>query len=107
MSDEHGAAGGYGGGGADRAPDRLAWSIVVTVLCCMPFGIPAIVYSAKAMSANSAGNFAEAWDASRKAKTWITVAAVTGGVIALAYFGLMMLGVIAGAAGAAGGGVTP
>jgi Interferon-induced transmembrane protein/GYF domain 2 len=53
------------------APDAYLWqSIVVTILCCWPFGIPAIVYASSVSGKVSAGDMAAAKVASDKAKFW-------------------------------------
>ena len=51
-------------------PNYLAQSILVTVLCCMPFGIPAIIFSSKVDGMVARGDIAGALEASKKAKTW-------------------------------------
>jgi hypothetical protein len=90
--------------GRGPAPDRLAFSIVVTVLCCWPFGIPAIVYAAKTMSANGTRDYEEAHVMSKKATTWCWVAF---GVSCAIWIPYLVILVIAGVAGAAGAGSTP
>ena len=55
-------------------PNYLWQSIVVTVLCCWPLGIPAIVYAAKVDNLVTQGRHGEALEASRSAKTWCWVA---------------------------------
>lgn len=51
-------------------PTYLAQSIIVTLLCCLPCGIVAIVYSAQVNGKISAGDIAGAMDCSKKAKMW-------------------------------------
>jgi hypothetical protein len=77
------------------APETYLWqSIVVTVMCCLPFGIPAIVYASSVSGKVSAGDMAGAKVASDKAKFWcwmsfwfglgpIIVLALTGGFAGL------------------------
>jgi len=60
--------------GAD-IPNYLWQSIVVTILCCWPFGIPAIVFAAKVDGLKARGDIAGAMAASKSAKTWCNVAA--------------------------------
>jgi hypothetical protein len=48
-------------------------SIVVTVLCCLPFGIPAIVYAAKVDGLRARGDIAGAMAASKSAKMWCSI----------------------------------
>ena len=56
-----------------RVPNYLAQSILVTLFCCVPFGIVSIVYAAQVNSKLMAGDYAGAVDASIKAKTWCWV----------------------------------
>lgn len=74
----------------------LALSILATLLCCLPFGIPAIIFSAKVDSYWNAGRYQEAQDASRKAKTWMLVSAILGALIVIAYITLIIIGVAMG-----------
>jgi uncharacterized membrane protein YvbJ len=55
---------------AQKIPNYLAQSILVTLLCCLPLGIPAIVFAAQVNGKVQAGDIAGAQDASRKAKMW-------------------------------------
>lgn len=56
----------------------LAMSIVVTILCCVPFGIPAIVNSARCNTFINQGDYASARQAADKAATWRMWAIITG-----------------------------
>lgn len=61
-------------------PDNnLAWAIVVTLLCCWPFGIPAIVYAAKVDALWRDGHYEAAIQAANDAKKWTKVSAYVGG----------------------------
>lgn len=51
-------------------PNHLAFAIVVTVLCCLPLGIPAIVYASQVNTKAQAGDMAGALESSRRAKMW-------------------------------------
>ena len=53
-----------------NVPNYLWQAIVATLLCCLPFGVPAIVYASKVNSLTAVGNLAAAQEASRKAKFW-------------------------------------
>ena len=59
----------------------LVLSIISTVCCCLPFGIVAIVFSAKINSAMAAGNIEEAQHAAKNAKIWIIVAFAVGIIV--------------------------
>jgi len=52
---------------------HLAPAILVTLFCCLPFGIVAIVYAAEAMSRSSAGDCMGAFGASKRAAIWCWV----------------------------------
>lgn len=65
-------------------PNYLWQSIVVTILCCWPFGIPAIVYAAKVDTLKAQGDIAGAMAASASAKMWCLVSVgVIAGVLVL------------------------
>ena len=49
-------------------------SILVTIFCCLPVGIPAIVYAAKANGLAARGNYEAAQRAANCAKIWHWVA---------------------------------
>lgn len=55
-----------------KPKDYLVESILVTLFCCMVFGILGIVYSVQASSAFSSGNITAANEFSAKAKQWVT-----------------------------------
>ena len=70
----------------------LALSILATIFCCLPFGIPAIVFSAKVDNLWNAGQYQAAEDSSRKARTWMLVSVIVGLVWIIAYFALFAAG---------------
>lgn len=70
-------------------PNYLVFAIVVTVLCCLPAGIPAIVYAAQVNGKLQAGDMAGAQAASKNAKMWCWIALGAGVVVGLVY-GLMV-----------------
>ncbi len=49
---------------------HLADAILVTIFCCWPFGIPAIVFAAKTNSYIRQGKIPEAQAASKQAAIW-------------------------------------
>jgi len=51
-------------------PNYLVFAILTTVFCCLPTGIPAIVFAAQVNGKVSAGDIAGAQAASEKAKMW-------------------------------------
>ena len=70
------------------APDsHLTWAIISTLLCCWPFGIPAIVNAAKVDKYWLAGHYDEAIKASNDAKKWANISAI----VAASCWGLYIL----------------
>jgi hypothetical protein len=51
-------------------PNYLVFAILSTVLCCLPAGIPAIVYAAQVNGKLQVGDIAGAQVASKNAKMW-------------------------------------
>ena len=65
------------------APETyLVWSVLNLVLCCLPLGIVALVYSIQCQSAITSGQLAQASDLSAKARGW-NIAATAIGVVAI------------------------
>ncbi len=52
-----------------RPKNWLVESILVTIFCCLPFGIAGIVFASQVNSKYDAGDYAGAEKASRQAKT--------------------------------------
>jgi uncharacterized membrane protein YvbJ len=79
-----------------NVPNYLVFAILATVFCCLPAGIPAIVYAAQVNGKLQVGDVAGAQAASKNAKTWCLVSAGFGvGLVAL-YVLMIMLGVLSG-----------
>lgn len=74
-------------------PNYLWQSIVATVLCCVPFGVVAIVYAAKVDTLVAQGDVPAAVEASKKAKLWTNLPAGLGLLFAVLYIGF---GILAG-----------
>lgn len=73
-------------------PNYLVQSILVTLFCCLPFGIVAIVYSAQVNGKIQVGNIQGAIDASRKAKMWGWISFGVGlGAIAIYFIFFVVL----------------
>jgi hypothetical protein len=69
----------------------LVPSILVTVLCCLPFGIPAIIYASQVQEKLQRGDIAGAQQSSKNAKTWCIVAVVAPLVGGVLYVLLMLV----------------
>lgn len=74
-----------------RIPNYLWQSIVVTLFCCLPFGIVAIVYAAQVDGLVANHQYEKADAASKSAKTWMIASAVTGGIVVSLFFGSALL----------------
>lgn len=53
-----------------QVPNYLVQAILVTIFCCLPFGIVAIVFAAQVNGKLQAGDINGAMESSRKAKMW-------------------------------------
>ena len=74
-------------------PNYLAQAILVTLFCCLPFGIVAIVYAAQVNSKVALGDYAGAMETSNKAKTWCWVSFGVGlGIAAIYVLALLLAG---------------
>jgi hypothetical protein len=61
-----------------RPKNWLAESILVTIFCCLPFGIVGIVFAAQVNSKYDAGDYTGAQNASRDAGKWTKVSFFVG-----------------------------
>ena len=68
----------YGPGQQGPPPSYLAWAIISTLCCCMPFGIVAIIYASKVNGLWLRGDVNGAYKASARAQTWTILAIVIG-----------------------------
>ena len=66
-----------------KVPNYMVWSILATLLCCLPFGIVGIIYSAKTTSLVEKGDYSGALAASAKAKVWCVVSLILGIVMSI------------------------
>lgn len=67
-----------GGAPPVRPKNWLVESILVTIFCCIPFGIAGIVFAAQVNSKYDAGDYAGAEKASKQAKTWTLISFIIG-----------------------------
>lgn len=63
-------------------PAYLVWSIIVTLLCCMPLGVAAIIFSAQVKQAYNRGNLAKAEKMSEWAQ-WMIILSIVLGLITM------------------------
>ena len=86
-----------GAGARAPIPNQLVWAILVTLFCCLPGGIVAIVYAAQVDGKAAAGDYAGAQQSSDNAKLWCWISLGVGLLAILGWFGLMGLGILADA----------
>lgn len=77
----------------------LAQSIIVTLLCCLPLGIVAIVYSAQVDSKYARGDYTGAQEASKRAALFGWISFGVGLAASLLYGIMMAIGAASGAMG--------
>src|SRR5207245_6798426 len=66
---------------------------IISIFCCWPLAIPAIIFAAQVNNKAQAGDIAGAQDASKKAKMFSFIAIGLGVVLVLFYVVMMILGV--------------
>lgn len=77
-------------------PNYLVQAILVTIFCCLPCGIAAIVFAAQVNSKVAAGDYEGAFESSKKAKMWCWISFGIGLAGTIIYAMIMLLGMIAG-----------
>ena len=82
-----------------KIPNYLVQAILVTLCCCLPLGIPAIVYAAQVNSKQAVGDIAGAEDSSSKAKMWCWIAFGLGLVSNLIVGAIQIIALAAGSSG--------
>jgi uncharacterized membrane protein YvbJ len=76
----------------------LVQAILLTIFCCLPFGIPAIVFAAQVNTKVASGDYNGAIKSSRQAKMWCWISFGGGLGISLIYLLVMVIGLITGQA---------
>ena len=69
-----------------KPDNNLVWAILSTVLCCLPFGIVAILSATKVDSLWAEGKYDESRAAAQNAKKWSIISAVSALVVWIIYF---------------------
>jgi hypothetical protein len=86
-----------GGAPVKHIPNYLVQSILVTIFCCLPLGIPAIVFSAQVNAKVQAGDIDGAIASSNRAKVWGWWSFGIGFLFVMFWVGMTFLGALAGA----------
>jgi hypothetical protein len=82
-------------GGSATVPNYLVPAII-SIFCCWPPAIPAIIFATQVNGKVAAGDIAGAQDASKKAKTFSFIAIGLGVAVWLIYGIMMILGMSLG-----------
>lgn len=77
----------------------LVQAILVTLFCCLPLGIVAIVFAAQVNGKLAAGDYYGAVEASNKAKMWCWWSFGLGLGFTILYIGFIIISVLSGMAG--------
>ena len=80
-------------GGASATVPNYMVPAIISIFCCWPLAIPAIIFASQVNNKVQAGDVAGAQDASKKAKMFSFIAIGIGVVIILIYVIMMILGV--------------
>ena len=72
---------GVPGGYPQHIPNYLVQAILVTIFCCLPLGIVAIIFAAQVNGKVAAGDIAGAQSSSRTARTLVIVPVIVGAVV--------------------------
>ncbi len=72
-------------------PTYLVWAVIMTVICCLPAGVVAIIYSTQVSSKYYAGDMEGARRSSERAQIWIIVSFVVGVLVQSLYLPLSLL----------------
>lgn len=75
-------------------PTYLAQAILVTLFCCVPFGIVSIVYAAQVNGKLASGDYAGAVEISKKARTWCWLSFGIGLVAVVIWLFFVIIGVL-------------
>jgi len=69
----------------NQPKNYLVESILVTIFCCLPFGIAGIVFASQVNSKYAAGDFDGALQASKDAKKWMKWGLISGVIVIALY----------------------
>ena len=82
-----------------KIDNHLVLSILVTVLCCLPFGLVGVVYAAQVNGKAAAGDIGGAQESARKARLW-SYLGLGIGLFVYAGYAIIAIGMAASEGGA-------
>lgn len=59
-------------------PTHIVGAVLVTLFCCLPFGIVSLIFGSKVSGLVAEGRIDEAMNASKKAKNWMIIGMILG-----------------------------
>ena len=71
-------------------PTNLVWAILATILCCLPLGVVAIIYSTKVSQKYNEGDYAAAEHYS-EVSAWWCIGAIVGGIVLSPFVSLIQM----------------
>ena len=74
---------------AYKPSNNMVWAVLTTIFCCLPFGVPAIVFAARVDSLWFSGRYQEAYNAARTSRNWALISAIVaivGWILYVAFF---------------------
>ena len=83
-------------GGSAPVPNNLVLAII-SILCCLPLGIPAIIFATQVNSKAAAGDIAGAQESAKKAKQFAIIGIVAWAACVLLYIILVLVLGVGGA----------
>ena len=86
-----GAGPGMGGGAPPMPPTHMVSAVLVTLFCCLPFGIVAVIKATKVSQLYATSGFAAAQAASDEAKKWVNITAGIGLLAVLINVGIAVV----------------
>ena len=87
------------GGSAGSPPPNNLVLAIISLLCCWPVGIPAVIFAAQVNGKWASGDQAGAVEASAKARKFAIIALVLGIVSSIIYFIVIAAGGMASSTG--------
>ncbi len=86
-----------GGGPQPQIPNHLVKAILVTLFCCLPLGVVAIIFAAQVDGKVSSGDVAGAQNAANQANMFANIGLIGGLVVQVGWILVIVAGAIAGA----------
>lgn len=80
----------------ENIPNYLVQAILVTLFCCLPFGVVAIIQAAQVNSKLQAGDVAGARISSESAKKWCWIGFGSGAAVLVIYVLLIVVVAVLG-----------